>query len=289
MSNTKIWLFLLIALFSISSSSILVRYLNNIEAVPIAFARMAIAGLILWTFSIFQPQGNIKLKYKLLTILSGSFLGIHFAFFFSAVKMTTLANATLFGTLAPIFTVSINYIFFKIKINKNIIYGLILTIVGGLTMHGFDIEFKSVGFKGDISAIICSFWMALVLIITKYVRIEYGTVIYSRLLYTAASITLVIVILIFDIPVNKPSYDEIIFLFLLGFIPNILGHSILYYTIKFLPAHTVASIPLGEPIIVSILGLILFNEILPISVVLGGIIILTGLYLILKNSQLSES
>ena len=105
MSNTKIWFFLLIALFSISSSSILVRYLNNIEAVPIAFARMALAGLILWTFSIFQPQGNIKLKHKLLTILSGSFLGIHFAFFFSAVKMTTLANATLFGTLAPIFTV----------------------------------------------------------------------------------------------------------------------------------------------------------------------------------------
>ncbi len=74
----------------------------------------------------------------------------------------------------------------------------------------------------------------------------------------------------------------------MGFIPNIFGHSILYYTIKFLPAHTVASIPLGEPIIVSILGLILFNEILPISVISGGIIILTGLYLILKNSELLE-
>ena len=288
-SNLKIWLLLSVALLSISSSSIIVRYLTNIEAIPIAFARMAIAGLLLWVYSIFKPQGSLSGKSKLLTLISGVFLGIHFAFFFSAVKMTTLANATLFGTLAPIFTVALNYLFFRIKINSKIFYGLMLTILGGLAMQGFDVQLNSTGFRGDISAVICSFWMALVLIITKNIRKNYGTLIYSRLLYLSAAGTLLALIIIMDIPVRQPNTQETIFLLLLGFIPNILGHSVLYYAIRFLPAHTVASIPLGEPVIVSIFGLILFNEIVPISVMTGGGIILTGLYLILKNSEMDKN
>tara|TARA_B100001029_G_C15045403_1_gene446729 strand:+ start:1031 stop:1891 length:861 start_codon:yes stop_codon:yes gene_type:complete len=285
----KIWLLLLVALCSVSSSSIIVKYLNGIEAIPIAFARMTIAGLILWTFSFIKPQGSLSIKSKLLTIISGVFLGIHFAFFFSAVKMTTLANATLFGTLAPIFTVSINYFAFKIRINKKIFIGLILTIIGGITMQNFEIQFNSNQFKGDIAAIICSFWMALVLIITKNIRKNYGTLIYSRLLFISAAITLLILLLFLNIPIKQPNNQEIIFLILIGIIPNILGHSVLYYLIRFLPAHTVASIPLGEPIIVSILGLFLFNEAVPPSVIIGGLIILGGLYLILKNSEMDKN
>lgn len=285
----QIWILLFIALLSVSSSAIFVRFLSEIEAIPIAFVRMALAGIFLWSYSMFKPQGSLPLKTKFITFLSGIFLGIHFAFFFSAVKLTTLANATLFGTLAPIFTVILNYLFFKIKINSKVIIGLLITFLGGLIMQGFDIRLTSDGFKGDIYAVICSFWMALVLIITKNVRINYGTIIYSRFLYISAAIALLVFIFIMDIPFKQPSGNEIIFLLLLGFIPNILGHSIFYYSIRFFPAHTVASVPLGEPIIVSIFGLILFNEIVPISVILGGVFVIFGLYLILKNSKINEN
>ena len=288
-SNFRIWILLFVALLSVSSSAILVRYLSEIEAIPIAFVRMAIAGILLWIFSFFKPQGSLSFKTKLITFLSGLFLGIHFAFFFSAVKLTTLANATLFGTLAPIFTVILNYIFYRDKINLNVFIGLVLTFLGGLIMQGFDIQISSASFKGDISAVICSFWMALVLIITKNIRKNYGTINYSRSLYLSAAIGLLFLIIIMDIPVKHPTGQEIIFLLLLGFIPNILGHSIFYYSIRYLPAHTVASIPLGEPIIVSIFGLILFNEVVPNTVMFGGVFIILGLYLILKNSNNEEN
>lgn len=288
-SNFRIWVLLFIALLSVSSSAIIVRYLSEIEAIPMAFARMTIAGIILWTYSLFKPQGSLPLKIKLLTILSGIFLGIHFAFFFSSVKLTTLANATLFGTLAPIFTVILNYFIYRTKINSKIFMGLILTLLGGVTMQGFDIELNSMGFKGDVSAVICSFWMALVLIITKKVRKDYGTLIYSRLIYISASVTLLGLIFILEIPMRQPTSKEMIFLVLLGIIPNLLGHSVFYYSIRFLPAHTVASIPLGEPIIVSIFGLIIFKEVVPYSVMFGGVFIILGIYLILKNSDNEEN
>ncbi|MBC8196313.1 MAG: DMT family transporter [Candidatus Marinimicrobia bacterium] len=288
-SKYRIWFLLFIALLSVSSSAIIVRYLPELHAITIAFARMSIAGILLWTFSIYKPQGRLPFKTRILTIISGVFLGIHFAFFFSAVKMTSLANATLFGTLAPVFTIIINYLIYKNKINHKIIIGLMLSILGGFIMQGFDINFESQGFRGDLFAIICSFWMAFVLVITKKIRKSHGTLIYSRLLYFSASVTLLILIFILNIPLRVPTQQEFSFLLLLGFIPNILGHSILYYSIRYLPSSTVASIPLGEPIIVSILGLILFNEIIPVFVIIGGIIALLGLFLILQNSDIENA
>ena len=95
-------------------------------------------------------------------------------------------------------------------------------------------------------------------------------------------------LLIYHIPIRMPTYTEWGLLLLIGFLPNILGHSIFYYSIRYLPAPTVASIPLGEPIIVSILGLILFNEIIPITVIFGGIIVLAGLLIILNYSEIEN-
>ena len=203
--------------------------------------------------------------------------------------MTSLANATLFGTLAPVFTIILNYIIYKNKINKKIFKGLILAILGGFIMQGFELNLESQGFKGDIAAIICSFWMALVLIITKNIRKNHGTIIYSRLLYFSAALTLLGMIFIFNISVRMPTQTELGFLLLIGFIPNILGHSILYYSIRYLPASTVASIPLGEPIIVSLMGLLLFKEYIPASVFFGGTMVLLGLFIILKYSDVEIS
>jgi drug/metabolite transporter (DMT)-like permease len=288
-SKYRIWFLLFIALLSVSSSAIIVRYLPELHAITIAFVRMSIAGIILWIFSIFKPQGKLSFKMRVFTIISGIFLGIHFAFFFSAVKMTSLANATLFGTLAPVFTIILNYLIYKNKINYKIIIGLFLSILGGIVMQGFELNFESQRFMGDLFAIICSFWMALVLIITKIVRKKHSTIIYSRLLYFSASITLLVLIIILNIPFRMPTQQEFSFLLLIGFIPNILGHSILYYSIRYLPSSTVASIPLGEPIIVSIMGLILFNELIPIFVIIGGIIALMGLFMILQNSYIEKT
>ena len=286
--NYRILFLLFIALLAVSSSAIIIRLLPEMHAITIAFARMSIASTLLWIYSLYKPQGVLPTKQKLFTIGSGIFLGLHFAFFFSAVKLTTLANATLFGTLAPIFTIIFNYFLYKNKINKKIFFGLVLALLGGLIMQGLKLNIESQGFRGDIAAIICSFWMALVLIITKNIRKSHGTIIYSRLLYFSASLTLSAMLLFFHIPIRMPTYSEWGLLLLIGFLPNILGHSIFYYSIRYLPAPTVASIPLGEPIIVSILGLILFNEIIPITVIFGGIIVLAGLLIILNYSEIEN-
>ena len=71
---------------------------------------------------------------------------------------------------------------------------------------------------------------------------------------------------------------------MLGIIPTLIGHTIFSYSIKYVSPTILASIPLGEPIIASILAFVLFNEGITSHVFIGGIIIAAGLLLLIKNN-----
>ena len=91
-------------MLAVSTSPIIARYLENVPAVAISFWRMAFGALILWIISIFKKQPPLIKINRNKTLLGGFLLGIHFALFFGSLKLTTIANATFLGTLAPIFT-----------------------------------------------------------------------------------------------------------------------------------------------------------------------------------------
>ncbi len=62
----------------------------------------------------------------------------------------------------------------------------------------------------------------------------------------------------------------------------------LYYAIRYLSSSTVASLPLGEPLVVSTFGWILFGESVHILVLVGGSLILFGLWIIIKSSEVEN-
>ena len=81
------------------------------------------------------------------------------------------------------------------------------------------------------------------------------------------------------------SVDNYFWLCMLGIVPTLIGHTIFSYSIKFESPTIIASIPLGEPIIASILAFILFNENISSNVVIGGVVIGIGLILLIRNNK----
>ena len=63
-----------------------------------------------------------------------------------------------------------------------------------------------------------------------------------------------------------------------------MGHNMLNYSIKYLSPTAVASIPLGEPVLASIFGYLLFFEKVPVSALYGAPIVFIGIILVIKNS-----
>ena len=96
---------------------------------------MALASSVLWIYSLIKPQGRFPREHLLTVTMAGLFLGCHFACFFSAVKLTSIANATILGTVAPVFTVLIEAFFLKRKLFKQVLFGLFFALAGALVVH----------------------------------------------------------------------------------------------------------------------------------------------------------
>ena len=279
--NFKITILLFIALLSVSTSPIMAKYLSNVPAVSISFWRMFIASIILWTYSFYNKKNRIQKNENLSKIIfAGILLGIHFALFFQAIKLTKIANATFLGTLAPIFTLFLEVFFFKRIFNRYILYGLLLSLIGAMVIlsHNFDLSQEYT--IGNILAIMCSICLGASFIIAEKVRQFETTIVYTRTLYLTASITLLVIAFITNSNLIGYTSNEYLGLIFLGVVPTIIGHNAIYYSVKYVSPTIVSAFPLGEPVIATILAFFIFGEYISLNIYIGGTITFLGLIII---------
>jgi drug/metabolite transporter (DMT)-like permease len=276
---------LLLAMFSVSTSPIIARYLENVPAVAISFWRMGFGAIILWLISLIQKQTPLKNNNLKRTLIAGIFLGIHFALFFGAIKLTTIANATFLGTLAPVITFIIEKYILKRDYTYTLIWGLRLAVFGAVIIVSESFNFSSSLTIGNLLAVACSVCLGLAIIISESVRQKIGTINYSRTLFSSAAGTLFVIAIIMKIDILGYSYFEYGGLLLLGIIPTILGHGSMYYAIRYVSPTIVASIPMGEPVLASLLAWFLFQEIIGLGTIIGGSITLIGLVLLVQKNK----
>ena len=279
----RLYFVLALALFSVSTTSLVIRYVVDVPTVVMAFWRMFLASIILWAYSGFKPAGSLNKENRFHIILAGLFLGGHFACFFSGVRLTTIANATLLGNVAPVFTSIFERVQGK-SWNQKTIIGLVFSFFGAIVIQSGGL-INPGSATGNGLALLSSFFMALAWIQAKRIRKKTTTVVYSRSLFLIAAGTILVVLLVLgDSPLDFEKRHVPWFLFL-GFVPSVLGHNLLNYSVRFISSTAVASVVLGEPVLASVFGYAFFQEPVPVMSLIGGPMILLGLFYILKNQS----
>jgi len=276
---------LFLALVSASTSSLFARFLPDIPAISIAFWRMMFGAMILWVFSIFRRQNRIPKDQIINIIFAGIFLGLHFACFFIGLKLTTVANAVVLATMGPFFTTLYERLVYKRPLSRKVMWGLGIAFSGVIIIQGGPGGFSGGSFLGNSIALLSSFWIAMTLILAEKIRQTSSTISYSRAAYSIAALTLLVVggLTGTDFYVSTPSSWG--WLLMLGLVPTIVGHNLFNYAIKFVRPTVVASVPLGEPIIASLLVWSFIGEKPGWLIVVGGIVVLTGLYFITGSQK----
>ena len=161
-----IYFLLFSSMLAVSTSPLIARYLNHLDPVSISFWRMLIGAFILQFYSYFKKDRKYILNSnKIKTIIAGILLGVHFALFYGAIAIlpNNITNATVFGTLAPLFALFIE-IYFGRKISKKLIIGLCIVLIGSCIMFIYDFSLDGDLTKGNILAVLCSICFALVFI-----------------------------------------------------------------------------------------------------------------------------
>jgi drug/metabolite transporter (DMT)-like permease len=277
MLNNKFFL-LSVALFAVSSSAWVVRILPDTSAITLAFWRMFLASAMVFAISYKNILSFVPNKKML---LAGFFLGAHFALFFRSVQLTSIAEAALLGTTAPIFTEIYGFVFKKRSPRPMVLLGLLFAFCGAATLVSQG-SFSETGTLGNALAVLCSIAMAFVLIVGKDIRKSFGVFEYTRWLFFFAACTVFTISLFVGVSVFSISLQELPWFFFLALVPTMVGHNIFYYLIKTLNATTIAAVPLGEPIVSSLGALALFGEPIGLAVFFGGGITLFGVFLVVR-------
>jgi len=283
--NKWIYTILIVGLLAISTSPVIARLLPLVPAAVIAFWRMTSASVMLWGYSSIRPQESITPKNIRLVLAAGFLLAMHFIFWFGALKLTSIVNTTVLGVVAPAFTLLFERLWYRRKLSWITITALLIILVGGIIVQGNDLGYLQGSGLGNIMAILSAVFLGSVFLIGAKVRKTTPVITYTRTVYTVSAIVLLVSSLILDNLLLGYTKNDYFWLFMLGLIPTLIGHTAFSYSVKFVSPTVIAAFPLGEPIIASYLAWLLFAERVPFYVVGGSLIIFIGLIILIINKQ----
>ena len=277
------YLALLIGMFAISTSAILIRHSNS-EPLVIGSYRQAFATLIFLPFILKDRGEEIRSQsyFTLLEmILTGILLGAHFSFFITSVKETSVAASVLLATCHVVYVAVLGRIFFGEILSKKAIIGTSIALAGILILFGGDLLDNPGNFMGNLFAFISGILAGLYYLSGRKLRRSITLPTYAFVVYLFSFLTMFTVVLIQNLSYWNLPITEIQLFLLMALIPTLLGHTMQNWALAYLPAYVVSISLLAEPIGSGLLAWLFFQEIPSFGVILGGLIVIAGLYFVI--------
>ncbi|MGE7930824.1 DMT family transporter [Lysinibacillus xylanilyticus] len=276
-----------IGVISVSLSAVFVK-LANAEAGVIAFYRMLFSVLIMAPLFFWKYTNEIKklrIRDWLFSSVAGIFLAFHFILWFESLNYTSVASSTVLVTLQPLFAFVGTYFFFKENITLKTIFAGVIAIVGSILISWGDFKLSGTAFYGDMLALVACALVTAYFLFGQDVRKRLSLVAYTMVVYAVSTITLFIYVLIKGESFGPyPTLDWIWFI-LLAIVPNLLGHTLFNWSIKYVSTNVVSIAILFEPIGAAILALLIFKEYLIATQIIGGFIVIVGILLFVVDEK----
>jgi len=201
-------------------------------------------------------------------LIGGIFLSTNFVAYMYSMMETTVANVVFIISTQTVFLPIVAYIFLKEKISPRGYVAIVLAMIGVTLMIGDS--FGTGSLKGNLAALTIPInFSVLILIIRKYPKVDMIPAIF----YAGILSCLYGLFLLEDLSIST---KDIWLSFLLG-VPQ-LAFGFIFITIgsRTTPAVMVGLLMLMESIFAPIWVWLFYNEIPPISVLVGGMIILSA-------------
>ncbi len=269
------------------TASIFIRFLHSLNVYTIAIGRLLIAFSIL-VIILITTKHKVKfdvLRSNLLTVMIlGVLLGLHFIFFASSVKETTILNATVLVNTTPILASIFSVLLLKIKPERNAILGMIISFLGIIAIaYGDAVGGFTIKLRGDIYSILAALVEAIYLNIGIRLRKKMSAISIMASIYFVASFLVMTATILTnnDLTTTMGLFDWI-YLFALGGLPTAVAHTLYFSSLSHLKSFETSSMALLEPIGASVLGMLLFNEIPGYIFLIGAILVLSGVFLTVR-------
>ncbi|HUV43932.1 MAG TPA: DMT family transporter [Dehalococcoidales bacterium] len=282
---TRKYAVLTLGVISVSFAAIFIRLA---EAPPLVIAayRLCLASLVVapmaWIRSRQELRG-LSRQDVLLAMLSGAFLALHFGLWIASLSYTSVASSVVLVTANPIFVAIASYLLFRERLGRQAILGIVVCLVGAILIGYGNWRLGPQPLLGGVLALLGALAVAGYLLIGRRLRQNIGILSYTALTYSSAAVLLLVAALAFGHPLFGYSPTTYLMLVLLAVVPQLIGHTSLNWSLRFVSATLVTIAVLGEPVLATALAFAMLDEVPTVTEAIGGVLILAGIFVAFRR------
>jgi len=274
-------LLMLVGVTGASLSAIFVRW-STAPSLVLVLYRSLFATLLLTPYALLRHREELRRLRRrevALSLISGVFLGLHFACYFESLRWTSIASAVVLVDTEVFFVALATVFLLRQRLSKRAWLAIGLTFLGSVLVAMSDAGTGVDALRGDLIALTGALCMAVYTMIGTVCRRTVSTTAYTVLVYGTSVITVLVIALAGGTPLTGYGSVNLATAFGMAVCCTLLGHSVFSWGLKYLPPAFIATVKLLEPAIAALWGLLLFAERPGLLVILGSAIIIFGIAL----------
>jgi drug/metabolite transporter (DMT)-like permease len=282
--RTRSYLALGIAICAISFGAILVR-LSEAPSAVAAFYRVLFTTLPLVPIALLRYREEFrKLRRRDLgfAVLSGLALAVHFATWFESLEWTSVAASVTLVQAQPVFVAVGAWALLAERVTRRMAAGILVAVAGMVTMSlGDFLGGVLVGpnpLLGNGLAVVGAVMAAVYVLAGRSLRQRVALVPYVVIVYSVCTAGLFVAALGQGGALTGYPPREWAIFAALAVGPGLLGHTVINWVLAHLESSVVSVSLLGEPVGATLLAAVLLAETPTAFTVLGGAIVLGGIY-----------
>lgn len=247
-----------------------------------AFYRVFLALPAIWLWARLEakaPDARPDPGWTRAILLAGIFFAGDLFFWHLAILNTTMADATLLATLAPVWVALFSGLFIGEPVTVGMVGGLALCLAGGAMLVGaswFDAPGRLIG---DLYGLATSVFFGLYFLAVRVARRQSGggVILFRSTLITSLALGLVAVATEHALlPMSLVGFAA---LMALAFVSHLGGQGLLAYALGHLSAAFSSLVIFLEALFAAFFGWLIFHEALSAGQFAGGAAILAGIWI----------
>ncbi len=277
-------LILAVGIVAISLASVLIR-LAQAEGVPtltIAAWRLIFSSVVLVPFAWLTKRDEIRdlsRREWVLVCASGVFLALHFATWIGSLGHTSVASSVVLVSMGPLFVGLGSWLLLGERPGLGLALGIALAAVGSIVISWSDLGQGEGRLLGNVLALVGAVMVAAYWMIGRVVRARRSLTTYIGPVYGVATLTLVAMVAAGRQPMIGFRPAAFAWMLALGLIPQLVGHTTFNWALRTMSATFVSILTLAEPVGSSLLAYLILGEGVALLTLVGGAIVLVGIYL----------
>jgi len=286
-SNVKLYSLLSLMLVLWSANYIVGKVIMREVPAPLAsglrlfFSSIAMIPIYLWTRA---RKGTPRIEWpeiRQLAMLGLVGVGLNQVFFLWGLSRTSVGHAALIVALTPALVLLIAVFTKQEKFNRWKVAGLVVAIAGVGSLQVMPGKFDGATLLGDFLIFLCALTFSIFTVAGKRVTRHFDTVTVTTFSYCASSLVITPIVLAghLNFDFAKVSSLAWISMIYMAWIPSLLGLSIYYYALKYIPASRVSLQSYLQPLMATLLAVPLLREPVTMPLLIGGGLVMSGVFL----------